>query len=290
MPAVHSFLPHGPNVVAQALLGTPALRGVQADQLARTLHVSGGDARQGIAAIIGMINRSAQPGGDSALQPEPSLSIAIGPFMSLDSAMSRFGAHMGPIVRSPTPSPLFRPDAGPDRQFGAGRTSHGPRSGRGGGSNTGYDYGEAGAVSSELDAAATQMLAFLSENGCNVAPAGVVGNFQIAYNAAGYSPALATDDKYGPLTRTAAMQVIHDADVSTELANMNAPAACSYAPVPATPSAPVRPVLPTSTPIAQASMFDSPWTWATLAVLAGATMIARSKHPPKWARKIGLHR
>lgn len=48
--------------------------------------------------------------------------------------------------------------------------------------------------------------------------------------------------------------------------------------------------------VAQASsatdsgMFGNPWTWAVLALGAAAIVVARSKHPPRWARKMGLHR
>lgn len=128
MGPVPSFLPPGPNIAAQALLSTPAYRALSANDLAARLHLSTADARMGIGAIVGMIQRTARGNAHSALQPEPSLGKAVGPFMSLDTAMSRYGANMGAIVSSPTPhSPAFAPDYPPDRQASAGRLPRGRR-------------------------------------------------------------------------------------------------------------------------------------------------------------------
>ena len=107
-PAV-SFLRHGPNVAAQSLLRNPVLRALPAVELGRALHVSTSDARSGIASVTGLVSRVAMH-GQAALMEEPRLSIAVGPFMNLDQALSRYASHRGPIVVSP--SPMFRADAG----------------------------------------------------------------------------------------------------------------------------------------------------------------------------------
>lgn len=274
---VRSFLPPGPNIVAQALLSDPGLRGQTPLELSRTLHVPVPDAQQAIGAILGMINRTALGNAQSALEVEPSLANAIGPEMSLDRAMSRFGSHMGPIVRRPSPSPLWRPDVGEDRQYGAG----------------GLTGGEAGAVPQDLIDAAANMKTFLEIEGCGVSPAGVVRRFQELFNA-NHSPAIATDDHYGPETMGALDQVIADADADQPgTFQTTAPPACHAAHVsPAPPPPPGPKPTPSHTPVAplQASIFGSGWTWATALVVAGAVLIARSKHPPKWARQIGLAR
>lgn len=103
-PEAVSFLPHEPNVVAQSLLRNPALRGLPSDQLARATGVKGRSAVEGIASVVGMVNRIARHAqGRGALENEPRLTLAIGPFVSLDEAMARYGSHRGPIVVSPSP-------------------------------------------------------------------------------------------------------------------------------------------------------------------------------------------
>jgi hypothetical protein len=107
-PAV-SFLRHGPNVAAQSLLANPTLRGLAPPALGRALSISTIDARDGIASVTGMVNRIGMH-GQAALRAEPTIAVAIGPFLSLDQSLARYASHRGPIVVSP--SPLFRPDAG----------------------------------------------------------------------------------------------------------------------------------------------------------------------------------
>lgn len=290
---VHSFLPPAVNVVAQALLRDPTIRAFKATDLARLLHVSVTDARAGIAAIIGMINRTAMGAPDTALRTETSLGSAVGPFMSLDQAMSRFGSRMGPIVSSatprPTPSPMWQPDFAPDRQFGAGRV------GRSRGHSALPAYGEpgwddAGAISADLASAATMMIDYLKAHGCG--PDATIGDFQDTFNQT-YSPPLKLDNKYGPETKAALEHVIADAAIPSALAEATAPPACSYV-APIQPASPGQ-AQPNAPPggggqTQQASMFSSSWTWAALAVGAAAIVISRSKHPPRWARQIGLHR
>ena len=122
MGPVRSFLPPGPNFAAQALLAQPVLRSLAANDLAQKTHVSVADARQAIGSIVGMIQRTARGNPNSPLQVETSLGQAVGPFMSLDTAMSRYGSNMGAIVSSPVPhSAAFAPDYPPDRQASAGR-------------------------------------------------------------------------------------------------------------------------------------------------------------------------
>jgi hypothetical protein len=107
-PAV-SFLRHGANVVAQSLLRNPVLRGLPAPALARSLGVTTLDATSGIASVAGMADRIARR-GSATLQEEPRLAISVGPYYSLDQALSRFSSHRGPIVVSP--SPLWTPATG----------------------------------------------------------------------------------------------------------------------------------------------------------------------------------
>jgi hypothetical protein len=108
-PPAISFLRHGPNVVAQSLLRNPVLRGLPAPDLARSLGVTTLDATHGIASVAGMADRIARR-GSATLQEEPRLSISVGPYYSLDQALSRFSSHRGPIVVSP--SPLWTPATG----------------------------------------------------------------------------------------------------------------------------------------------------------------------------------
>lgn len=280
-----SFLPPDANLVAQALWSDATLRALSAQDLARVLHVSSRDADDAIGALVGMMNRTARGNPNSSLTVDRSLSGAIGPFMSLDQAMSRFGSHVGPSVRSPTPSPLARVDAGPDRQYGAGRlgASHafalesGPSRG---------DDDEAGAISQALSDATAQLLTFLQENGCSAAFAGVCGNFQVAYNNE-YSPAIGVDDKYGSETQNALARVIADAGYEAA-----APAACNYQVAPAAPSAPV-PARPAATPVAPAVMHagmmpTSPVFWGLAAAAVAVAVLAKSKHPPHWVRRLGM--
>ncbi len=294
---VHSFLPPGVNVAAQALLTQPELRGMRATDLARLLSVSNGDARAGIGAVIGMINRTARGAPESALRLEPSLGIAVGPFMSLDQAMSRYGVGMGPIVRGPSPSPLWSgPDVGADRQYGAGALdtgagrSHGARGHSGPG-----DYGEAGSISADLESAAQMMISYLQGQGCG--PDATIGDFQTTYNAS-YSPSLAVDRKYGPATRAALVQVLADSQQVTGaetlpngLTGLSAPAACSY-PGPAPAATTTSPTTsPGGSAVSLASLGGSkPWLWGLAALVAGGVLLSQSKHPPRWARKLGLHR
>jgi hypothetical protein len=278
-------------VFAQALLSQPALRGQSALELARTLHGSVPDARAAIGSILGMINRTALGNPDSALENEPSLALAVGPEMSLDRAMSRFGSHMGPIVNKPTPSPLWSPDVGPDRQYGAGRVhGHADRN-----YGAGRILVEAGDVAADIVAAAQQTIDFIDQNGCGPSPAGIVANFQALFNR-DYSPKISVDDRYGQQTQGAVDQVVADANAQTPGSMpKTAPAACTYA-APVAPSPSPSPQPSPSLPVApllgvqHASMLSSGWTWAGLLVLAGAVVISKSKHPPKWARQIGLHR
>ncbi len=130
MGPVRSFLPPGPNFAAQALLSQPALRSLPANALAARTNVSTSDARHAIGSIVGMIQRTARGNPNAPLQVEPSLGQAVGPFMSLDVAMSRYGSNMGAIVSSPVPhSAAFAPDYPPDRQASAGRLKNWPEAG-----------------------------------------------------------------------------------------------------------------------------------------------------------------
>jgi hypothetical protein len=279
---VASFLPPGPNVVAQALLADSTLRSLTAAELSRLLHVSVKDASAGIGAIVGMINRTAHGSAGSALRPEPSLGGAVGPFLSLDQAMSRFGSHMGPIVRSPSPSPVWSPDSGADRQYGAGAL-------------VGWAGAleEAGDVDPNLWDAATTLEQFLTQNGCNADPAGICGNFQNAWNVTGAQPALTVDDKYGPATRAALQSVLNQVP-SGPIAV--APAACYAAAGTSAPAAtaPAMPMPGASTPTAPAPLAASVaggsnrWMLAALAVAAGLLVLKSSKKKPRWARKAGL--
>lgn len=291
---VASFLPPGPNVVAQALISDPTIRSFRAEHLAKLLHVSVSDARAGIASIIGMINAIAMGNPKSALTENVSLSHAVGPFMSLDQAMSRFGSHMGPIVVSPEPrpGPYYQGDFPPDREYGAGRM---------------HFYGEAGDLSNNMASATQAMLDYLHFHGCG--PDATIGDFQDTFNSEFAPPTpLAVDNKYGSLTRTALLHVIASAPASSDLASAAAPAACHYQTSPGpgtytvpattvTPTAPISQVTPAPAthPVAMAGaatggIFDSPWTWALILAAAAAATISQSKHPPKWARKMGLHR
>lgn len=316
---VTSFLPPRPNIVAQALLNDPTLRNLRAEQLAAILHVSVSDARDGIGSIIGMINRTAMGHPDTALRVEPSLGRAIGPFMSLDQAMSRFGSHMGPIVTNPQPSPMWRPDYPPDREIGAGRTSAAPR-GRGHsmiqahwsdldfGEAGASDWGEAGdAATDQQNADAIAMNNSLSDHGYKVAD-------QYLYKAFQTDVGLTPDGFPGTKTMQELKDVlfalgIQIADVpvypwsrSGAYDGVNAPLWSDWAPgqsapsaaAPATPTAqqgtytaPTTTITPSSQ-VAHASMLDSPWTWVAIGAAVVAATISHSKHPPAWARKIGL--
>ena len=299
--------------MAQALLADPTLRSMRAEQLAKALHVSTPDARAGIAAVIGLINRTAMGEPDAPLQPEKSLGLAVGPYMSLDQAMSRFGSHMGPIVTGPRPhSAIWQPDFSPDREVGAGRTGAPRGRGHGGGPgrNSPMDYGEAGLPADATEqAAAVAMADALHAHGYKRSDMGVYKEFQ---HSVGLNP-----DGF-PGTKT--MQELKDVlfSLGDEFPNVpiypwlssggydgvNAPLWSEWAPGAAPPGggggtyvAPPTTVLGTQgtrTPVAQASMggsmFDSPWTWAILLAGGAAVAISQSKHPPRWARKIGLHR
>jgi hypothetical protein len=286
---VKSFLPPGANTAAQALIADPTLRSFSAEKLARILHISVSDARAGIGAIIGMINHVALGSPQSALMPNPSLAIAVGPFMSLDAAMSRFGSHMGPVVVSPQPrpGPYYQGDYPPDRQYGAGHV-------------------EAGDISTTVHDTAMALVSFYASSTCASSPGGVVSAFQRAFNR-DFAPSLAVDDKYGPATQDALDHVIAAAPASSDLSQVKSPPPCypgpgtytapvttiygtpspSASPISVAPSSPT-PATPTATPVARASMMDSPWTWVGIAALVAAASISQSKHPPKWARKIGL--
>lgn len=261
------------------------------------------DARSGIGALVDMMNQTAMGSPQSALRPAASLSQAVGPFMSLDTSMSRYGSHMGPIVSRPNPSPFYQPDYSPDREVGAGRAGA-PR-GRGHGGSPVYDD-EAGSINDDLSQATQQMIDFLHDNGCAVSPTGIVGNFQILYNR-DYQGRLAVDDKYGPLTKAATDHVLADSQLVSggetlpnRLTGYSSPSPCTYhstALAPRTPApspAPLSPVA-TSTPAAPApspmlaSMGDgllpkSPLGWALLAGAVGLVAVANSKHPPRWSR------
>jgi len=205
---------------------------------------------------------------------------------------------MGPIVRGPEPSPLWHPDVGPDRQYGAGRLSEagasGGRSSRGRGHSGPRDYGEAGDVPADLESAASMMITYLTTQGCG--PDASIGDFQTAFNAAGYTPALTVDNKYGALTRASLVQVLSDsqqvtgaATLPNTLTNAAAPPACAYAPAPVAPR-PATVIPAPGAPVLQASLASNPWVWGVAALVAGGMLLSRSKHPPRWARKIGLHR
>lgn len=277
-----SFLPPDANAVAQALWRDGTLRSLSAADLARRLHVNSKDATAAIGALIGVMNAMARGNPNAPLTVQPSLAGAIGPFMSMDAAMARYGAHMGPIVSSP--SPLHQPYAGPDRQLGAGRASGG-RFGME--SGPGPEAGAAGTETQALDDATSQLLQFLQQNGCNADFAGICGNFQEAYNNV-YSldnPALTVDDKYGPITQSALAQVMHDTGYSDA-----APPACSYAAPSAPRPAPVSPSSPVVAPkvIGPSMLPTSPVFWGLAAAAAAIVVLAKSKHPPQWVRKLGL--
>jgi hypothetical protein len=272
---------------------------MRADQVARQVHVTVSDARAGIGAIIGMINAIAQGSPGASLRPNPSLASAVGPFMSMDQAMSRFGSHMGPIVGSPRPfSPMWQPDFAPDRELGAGRA--GAARGRGHSAmRSMFDYGEAGDISANLDSAAHALIDYVTHQGYGPDP--TISDFQDAFNHEFAPPTpLAVDGRYGRLTHDALESVIHAAPASSDLAQETAPPAPAPAPSgggggggPGTvvlPATTITGTPPVAHPVSQASMFSSPWTWAGLALIAGAAVISQSKHPPRWARKIGLHR
>lgn len=268
-----TFLPPDANLAAQALWQNATLRALSAAQLARVLHISSRDVSDAIGAMVGLMNATARGNPDAALMLQPSLAGAIGPYMSLDQAMSRYGAHMGPIVSSP--SPMYRPHA-PDRQLGAGRAgSHG-------GWESGPHADEAGAVSQALGDATTQLLTFLQENGCSAAFAGVCGNFQVAYNNE-YAPTIAVDDKYGPETHNALARVIADAGYEAA-----APAPCVYA-APVAPSPAPAPSHPSAPVVAHASMLTTgPVFWGLAAAAVAVAVLAKSKHPPHWVKRIGF--
>jgi hypothetical protein len=146
----------------------------------------------------------------------------------------------------------------------------------------------------DIEIPAGTLLHVLNANGCAVSPQ-AVSSFQSAFNHH-YSPAITVDGKYGAQTQGALDQVI--ADATPEDPNVygigTAPAACVYHPTPAAPPRTSAPA--TSTPtvaVASAagggSIFQSPWIWAVLALIAGALVLSRSKHPPKFIRKMGLH-
>jgi hypothetical protein len=101
-PPAPSFLPPGPNHVAQALLQNATLRGLTAPELAHTLGVRPTEATQGIASVAGMADRIGRRGA-AALRNEPRLALAIGGQLTLDQALSRYSSHMGPIVIGPSP-------------------------------------------------------------------------------------------------------------------------------------------------------------------------------------------
>jgi hypothetical protein len=205
---------------------------------------------------------------------------------------------MGPIVSSatprPTPSPMWQPDFGPDRQFGAGAVGRARgRKGHSGPYEDLSDYGEAGwedagAISADLASAAQMMITYLTAHGCG--PDATIGDFQDTFNQT-YSPPIKVDNKYGPTTKAALEHVIADAAIPSALAEATAPPACSYV-APVEPPGQAQPNAPLggTNQTQQASTFSSPWTWAALAAAAAAVVIARSKHPPRWARQIGLHR
>jgi hypothetical protein len=141
------------------------------------------------------------------------------------------------------------------------------------------------------------LIRVLQDNGCAGADPVTVHAFQETFNAH-YSPQIGVDGKYGRETEGAVSHVILDANADDDgVYGMNAPSACSYHT--ATPATPPPATAPrsspaTATPVSQASMagsmFQSPWTWAVLLAGGAAVAISRSKHPPKWARKMGLHR
>jgi len=169
-----------------------------------------------------------------------------------------------------------------------------------------FDFGEAGLPADASEqAAAVAMNDALNAHGYKESDMGLYENFQ---KAVGLNP-----DGF-PGTKT--MQELKDVlfALGDEIANVpvypwlasgaydgvNAPLWSDWAPGQPAPgtgggAGPGTVVLPvqtiTGTPTtSRASMFDSPWTWAGLALIAGAAVISQSKHPPKWARKIGLHR
>lgn len=99
MAPVPSVLSPPADIVAQNVLRDPTLRSLSALSLARLLSVSSPSAIEGIAAIVGL----ARSRGRGPLEPEPDLQAAIGPFMSTDTALARFGSHMGPIESNANP-------------------------------------------------------------------------------------------------------------------------------------------------------------------------------------------
>ena len=212
-------------------------------------------------------------GGGGVLMPSSSLAGALGN-LTMDQAMSRYAARVGAIVRSSEPG-IYR--------SGFSRRTL------------------AGALDATLESATQQMIDFLSANGCAVSPAGVVANFQAAYNTAGYSPGLTVDDKYGPLTANATSQVLSNSQnvapgetLPNTLTGYTAPPACQFGggppaapsgPAPGTYVAPTTVV--TGTPAAPAPMQAGflPKTaggWAILALAVAVVALANSRHPPKW--------
>jgi hypothetical protein len=251
-PRLFGTLPPRAEIVAESLLQRGTLRSQPPGALARLLAVRESDAREGIAAVVGMLGRTAQGDSRGDLRPEPALCAVVGD-RSLDQAMARFASDVAPSVRSPNPV-RYRD--------------------------------EAGDVDPSLWDAAAQLLSFLQQNGCRVSPAGIVGTFQLAYNAHGGGH-LATDDKYGPLTRAALQDVLNQIPSGPP---SQAPAACSYTSAPApsprpapSPGSPTAPVLQ----LGAGSILTSPWAWA-IAALAAAVVLVPKKHKPRWLRKAGL--
>jgi hypothetical protein len=96
---VASSLPPAADLVATHVLADPTLRSRNATELARLLHVEVADGLGAIAAIVGL----AASRGKGPLRRHPGLERAIGPFLDTDTALERFGAHMGPIESDPNP-------------------------------------------------------------------------------------------------------------------------------------------------------------------------------------------
>ena len=273
MGPVHSWLPAGANIIAQALLSDPTIRGLRANALAARFHLPTSDAREAIGAIVGMIQRTSKGDPTGALRPEPSLGSAVGPFMALDDAMSRYGANMAPIVRSPTPQPsaYFQPDFAADRQASAGR------------------LWEAGAPADDLAQALGMLTSFYAQNPCTVDPAGIVGAFQIAYNAQ-HSPPLVVDDKYGPKT-AAAVASVNNGTAPPSCYPASSPAGPGTLAVPVTTitgNAPAPATSSSPTTLAGMPTPSSPWLLALGAGAAGLFLLSRSKRRPRWMRAVKL--
>jgi hypothetical protein len=96
---VTSTLPPPADLVATHVLTDPTLRSRNATELARLLHVEVSDGVEAIAAIVGL----AASRGKGPLRRHAGLERAIGPFLDTDTALERFGAHMGPIESDPNP-------------------------------------------------------------------------------------------------------------------------------------------------------------------------------------------